>query len=140
MPVPGAAKPTLVSAAGWVSLSSGSKVEGISIEISDGAASLTGHASVGGLGRAYLVPAGKDLAADLSRYYESVGRGGNFALRNIAPGRYYLLWKGGNIDEASPPEALDPVAREVLRADALARGKEIELAPCQKMSGVKLAK
>jgi hypothetical protein len=119
-------------------LKQGEQVNGVTVTVTDGAASLQGRVITKGsstaLIRIHLVPAEGEAADEVLRYAEvSVAADGTFELKNIAPGRYWVLAKdrqGGDSTYARPA-AWDVKGRAALRRDALASNVSIDLRPCQ---------
>jgi hypothetical protein len=64
---------------------------------------------------------------------------GSFALRHLAPGRYWILARPMPDEESSEqparPAAWEAESRAKLRRDAKAANAEIELQPCQNVTG-----
>ena len=96
--------------------------------------------------RVFLVPAEKDAADDVLRYYEAVTRDTSFVLQHLAPGKYWLLARAVPEDESdekpAKPVAWDATERAKLRQAAEAANQSIELTACQRVKDVafKLAK
>jgi hypothetical protein len=124
-----------------VTLKSGERVAGLTVTIAEGAARLRGRISAPegqrvptGL-RVYLVPAERDNAENVLRFFEaSTGSDATFAIGNIAPGRYWIIARGA--DEGDPTK-VKPIRQEsALRArvlhEAEALKKEISFKPCER--------
>ncbi|HET8783778.1 MAG TPA: hypothetical protein VFM63_15300, partial [Pyrinomonadaceae bacterium] len=84
----------------------------------------------------YVMPAEKDKADDVLRYFAVAGGGdGSFSMNHIPPGRYWTIAKlvtGENEPDVMAlrlPAAA--AARARLRREAEAAKSEIELKPCQ---------
>ena len=117
-------------------------VSGLTITISEGAASVRGHVSAAegqsvpaGL-RIYLVPAEKESAKDALRYFESPVDGeGNFAFGNLAPGHYWIAARVNDESNAIEVRSLrdDATLRSTVLHDAEASRKEIMLQRCQRI-------
>jgi hypothetical protein len=152
--VPAAANTSAVNrqidlARNGVMLKFGESVSRVTVNLAEGAASLHGNLkldtgqSVPTKFFVYLVPAEKESAEDVLRFFASeVGSDGAFALNNLAPGRYWALGQVTPNSEAqsemklrSPDEA---EARDRLRHAAEAGNVLVELKPCQNMSGYQL--
>ncbi|HEX5081995.1 MAG TPA: carboxypeptidase-like regulatory domain-containing protein, partial [Blastocatellia bacterium] len=121
-----------------VTLKAGEKLNGITVTIAEGAATLKGRLAAGqggqipGKVRAYLIPAEKEAADDLLRYAHANANGeGDFNFKNLAPGRYYLLAKPAKDGDSN-------AERAVLRKEAEAAGNVIELQRCQRVEDYKL--
>jgi len=92
----------------------------------------------------YLVPAEKEGSNDVLRFFAvQVEADGSFMLDHLAPGRYWSLAKVAAESEFTSqgklrlPEAAG--ARMKLRREAEASRFEIDLKPCQNMSGYRVA-
>jgi hypothetical protein len=152
--VPVAAKASAVNrqndlARNGVTLKFGESVSKVTVNLAEGAASLHGNLkldtgqSVPAKFFVYLVPAEKESAEDVLRFFASeVGSDGTFALNNLAPGRYWALGQVTPNGEAqsemklrSPDEA---EARDRLRHAAEAGNLPVELKPCQNMTDYQL--
>ncbi|HVS20927.1 MAG TPA: carboxypeptidase-like regulatory domain-containing protein, partial [Pyrinomonadaceae bacterium] len=124
-------------------LKSGERLSGLTVTITEGAASLRGRASVAeGQSlppnlRVYLVPADKESADNMLRFFEARAQSdGSFAIGNIAPGRYWLISRA--------PDESDPTKIKSLRQDSALRSQvlkeaetartEIPLQPCQRIT------
>jgi hypothetical protein len=129
-----------------VTLKSGEKLTGLSLIVTDGAASLRGKvvAQVEGARlpsrlRVHLIPA-EDAAADsVLRYAETGVRGDlSFVLNNLAPGKYWLVARVAPddepVDRPSMPLAWDANERAKLRREAMAVKNEVELQACGRVS------
>lgn len=134
-----APKAAAINAATGVTVRSNEKLTGLAITLAEGAAALSGRVAGEKLParlRVHLVPAEKDAAADLLRYYEVVSRDGIFALSNLAPGKYWSLVRAVPEDESeekpAKPVAWDATERAKLRQAAEAAKQAIELTACQR--------
>lgn len=142
--------PAVSAAAGSVNLKAGDRQSGVSVTLAGGAAALTGQL-VGKDGakqaarlRVHLIPADASQAEDLVRYHESLVRNdGTFELKNLAPGKYWLLARALADDESSErpnsrPTAWDSTERAKLRREAEAAKQEVNLTACQRATDFKL--
>ena len=91
----------------------------------------------------YLVPAEREKGDDVLRFFvTAVNEEGKVALNNIAPGRYLMLTKPESADPLSSLTKLrSPDQSEIrarLRREAEAVKTEIELKPCQNLTGVQV--
>jgi hypothetical protein len=135
-----------------VTLRAGQQLSGAVVRVAFGAASVAGRltspaapegsAQDAPRARVYLVPAEPERDADLLRYAEtSTAADGSFAFRNVAPGRYLLVARAP-APAAHGPEAaqpfLDAGARAALRREAEAARFELDLQPCQSLTGLAL--
>jgi hypothetical protein len=150
-PVSGAAaKPSRSdAAASWTTVKSGEQLGNLTITLAEGAASIRGRlvvaegAAVPSGVTVYLVPAERDKADDVLRYFVAeISADGTFALNNLPPGRYSLLQSP--IDTATStliklrlPEAAE--ARTKLRRIAETQKTDIELKPCQTVTDYQLS-
>src|SRR6185369_8007721 len=87
--------------------------------------------------RVYLVPAEREAAGNLLRFYETAAeRDGSFTLDNLAPGKYLIDARRaeetglGLIKFARQDEAL----RTAVLKEAEAAKKEIAIKPCQQIN------
>lgn len=128
-----------------IAVKAGEQVQGLTVTLADGAAGLRGRVVLATEGarlperlHVHLVPAEKEAADDLLRYYEAELRGDSFELKNLAPGRYFVLARPADDDgageESPPPVAWDADARQRLRQRAEAANLSLELQPCQRLS------
>jgi hypothetical protein len=135
------------SARDLIELKPGQHLSGLSVHVSEGAASFTGRvvAAEGVATTAaaqpyaqmhvHLIPAERERADDPARFYEAaVAPDGTFAFKNLAPGRYLVLARvEADVSEAAPrPAAWDTDARTRLRHEAEAANTPAELQPCQR--------
>jgi hypothetical protein len=150
-PTKGVTAPTASTATNSVvTLKAGVRVTGVSVLIAQDAAGLRGRVAAGMAEGAeggplpanlkvYLVPVERERAEDVLRYSEvSVGSDGTFALRNLAPGRYWLIARPAAENE-SPERLARPLSwsaesRARLRRDAETANTTIELQPCQRVN------
>ena len=129
-----------------VTLKTGERVEGITITLTEGAASVRGRIVADKEGarlparlRVHLVPAESTAADDLLRYAQiKMQADGSFAFTNLAPGRYWLIARPITDDEStgvlSRPLVWDSNERAKLRREAEAAKVEIELQACQRVN------
>jgi hypothetical protein len=125
-----------------INLKSGERVSGLTVTITEGAASLRGRAAATeGQGlppnlSVYLVPAEKESADDVLRFFEArVDSDTGFAIGNIAPGHYWMIERAA---DESDPAKVKPIRQDsALRAQVLKEGEktrnEIQLQPCQRI-------
>ncbi len=143
------AKPIDAAKSG-VKLQPGDKIKGLVVTISEGAARLSGKVVIGAENkppdekmRVHLVPAEPEAAEDVLRYFEAdVSAGGDFALTNLQPGKYWLVGRETSDAEQAEmdrkPLAWDAGARTALRFEGEASKNAIELTQCQRVSGHRL--
>jgi len=128
----------------------GERVNGLTVAVAEGAASLHGSVVAQKEGaalperlRVHLIPAEKELADDTLRFAETaVQSDGSFTLNNLAPGRYWLLTTQAPPEEASErsprPIAWKASSRTSLRRDGEASNLTLDLKPCQRITDYKL--
>jgi hypothetical protein len=134
------------NAPGKFVLRNGERINGVTVNIAQGAAMLRGRVASAAEGvalparlRLHLVPVEPERAADSLRYMEAmVEKDGLFALGRIAPGRYWLVARVEAAGESEGDErdavAFDPAERDKLRSLAESAGSKIELQPCQRLA------
>lgn len=134
---------------GFVTLKEGEQISGVSIEVSQDAASLRGRVATSREGavipaglRVHLIPADREQIGNVLRYFETtVNSDSSFQFTNIAPGHYLILSRvelPAESDPASRPSAWDSTARAKLRREAEAAKTDVELKPCQAMVDYRL--
>ncbi len=138
----------VVAVASIVTLKTGEHATNVAIQIAQDAAGLRGRvtgAAEGAEGvslpanlKVYLVPVERERAEDVMRYSEaSIGSDGTFALKNLAPGRYWLIARPAPESESperiARPLAWDSDTRAKLRREAETANTTIELQPCQRV-------
>ena len=125
-----------------IMLKSGERVSGLTVTIAEGAASFRGRVTVAeGQSlppnlRVYLVPAEKESAADVLRFFETrPDTDGNFAMGNIAPGHYWMTARVADESESAPvkPIRQDSALRSQVAKEAEKTRNEIQLQPCQRI-------
>jgi hypothetical protein len=130
----------------WTTVKIGDRISGLKITLAEGAASLSGKIELAE-GEApaeklfvYLVPAEKEKADEVLRFYAApVDSEGKITLKNLAPGRYWLLGRPaieGGLTRLRLPDETD--SRAKLRHEAEAGKTEIELKPCQNVTDYRL--
>ena len=126
---------------GFVTLKAGEQISGSSVLVGQDAAGLRGRLLTEGAIRenttVHLVPVDREQANDVLRYSEAMVKSdGSFALKNLAPGRYFILARveAAVENEASRiPVSFDAPARTKLRREAETTNLIVELKPCQKV-------
>jgi hypothetical protein len=130
-----------------LTLKTSEKISGLTVTITEGAASLRGRlvAAEGqrvpaGL-RVYLVPAERDSAENVLRFFEApADTSARFAIDNIAPGRYWLIVRPA--DEGDPakvkPIRQEPALRVRVLREAESLKKEIAFKPCEQAADYEL--
>lgn len=141
--LPSAAKDaaTIDLARNLLTLKSGERVTGLKATLTEGAASISGQVDVPEERRSsqivfYIVPAEKDKADDVLRYFAApVAADGSFTLDHVPPGRYWTLAKQVTVENETNTSALrlpsQAAARARLRREAETEKAEVELKPCQ---------
>jgi hypothetical protein len=124
-----------------LTLKPGDRVMGLKATLTEGAASISGQVELpedrpSGPIMFYVVPAEKDKADDVLRYFAApVAEDGSFTLDHVPPGRYWTLAKLVTAENETNTPALRlpslSAARVRLRRDAEAAKAEAELKPCQ---------
>jgi len=125
-------------------LKSGEKLTGVTVTITEGAASIKGKLASASANAdskilVYLIPAEKEAADDVLRYVETnATTEGGFHFKNLAPGRYYLLTKAVKNPAPGKPLAWDNAQRASLRKEAESAGNLVELQSCQRINDYRL--
>ena len=132
----------------WTTVKTGERLAGLVFTLAQGAASFQGQVVLTegetpaeGL-LLYLVPAEREAADELLRFYGGETEEGDFELHGLAPGRYWILVQPANDTALSRftkmllPDETETRAR--LRRDAEAAKTEIELKHCQRMVDFRL--
>ena len=139
---------TVDAARTWTTIKTGERVSGLTVTLAHGAASLRGKIAVAEGETlpekliAYLVPAEREKAEDVLRYFAvAVTPDGKIAFNNLAPGRYWILAQT-TTEERSPSTKLrlpdSTEMRSALRRAAEAAKTEIEFKPCQNVVDFRL--
>jgi hypothetical protein len=129
-----------------ITLKSSDHVTGLTVSLAEGGADLRGHVSKPegeklppGL-RVYLVPAERENADNILRFYEGrIDNEGNFAVGNLAPGRYWIIARPGP-ETARAPRSIrqDSSLRGQILADAQTSKKEVVFKPCEQLKDFEL--
>ena len=119
----------------WTTLKSGDRLSGLTITLTQGAASLSAKVE-GDISFVYLIPAEKERAEDALRFFGApIGPDGKVALSSIPPGGYWVVKSSA---EGVPTVKLRMPDQKELRASlrrkAEAAKTTIELKPCQHLS------
>ena len=132
----------------WTNVRTGDRLSGLVFTLAQGAASFQGQVVLtegetppeGVL--LYLVPAEREAADELLRFYGGETEKGKFELHGLAPGRYWILVQPANDTALSRFTKMllpdETETRAQLRRDAEAAKTEIELKPCQRMVDFRL--
>lgn len=133
-------------AGSWTTVKHGDQITKLTITLAEGAASIRGRVTVaeppaGAL--VYLLSAEAAKADDVLRFFVTeIGADGTFALNNLQPGKYLAVVQTtadeqtATLTKLRQPEAA--TARAKLRRTAEAQKIEIELKPCQNLTGYEL--
>jgi hypothetical protein len=122
-------------------LKSGERVSGITVTITEGAASIRGRISVAAgqilplRMRLYLVPAERDSSENLLRFFEeTVANDGTFVMGNLAPGRYWMIAQPAVESDSNSVKSIksDGAFRLKVLRDAEALKNEIAFKPCER--------
>jgi hypothetical protein len=140
--------PATVAWQGTLNVKPGEKISGILVTVGQDAAGVRGSllTQSGGSAlppnlRVHLVPADRENAGNLLRYFESeVDNNGGFTLSNLAPGRYFVLPRVEPTPDlkVARPAFWNTGTRAILRREAEAFNSVLELKPCQQMSELTL--
>lgn len=121
-------------------------ISGLTITLNEGAAAVRGQLTIGEGQRlpertiVYLVPAEKENAANLLRYFETSARSdGKFALSNVPPGEYLIV--GLKADAERPAGILvrqDADFRTGITREAEKSKQTVTLKPCERIDDFEL--
>ena len=126
-----------------LTLTPGEHISGLSVTITEGAAKLSGHISTGEgqsrstLVRVYLVPAERDAAENILRFYEARPEvNGSFAVDNVAPGKYWIVSRPAEVNDQASTKSVrqDAALRAKIFQDAEALKKAVTLKPCEEVT------
>lgn len=119
-------------------LKAGDKLKGLTVTLAEGAAGVSGRVVAESSKapairlRVHLVPAEKDAADVVLRYYEVLAQAdGSFTFAHLAPGQYWLLAQAAT--NAAKPLAWDSDARTKLHQSASRANNTLALTPCQRV-------
>ena len=127
-------------------LKAGEHVKDATVTVAEGAARLRGRvvssteaARLPDRLRLHLVPAEKEAADDVLRYYEAAVEGDDtFTLTNLAPGKYWIMARPADDEGAAEGSmmalAWDEKDRRKLRAQAEQLNVTVELQKCQRVA------
>ena len=114
-----------------IALKSGQRVTGVTAVVTDGAASITGQLTkasgdkLASVQKVYVFPGETDAADNQLRYAEVTTKSdGSFAVKNLAPGKYFVMAKS--------------LGKDATRSEAQNFGQVIETTPCQRVTEYKL--
>jgi hypothetical protein len=136
------------AARNWTTLKSGDRLSGLTITLSEGAASIRGRLTVAeGQNpppnlNVFVVPAEREKADDILRYFAiDVASDQAFSADNLPPGKYWIIAQPRLSSDAPGSNLRLPDANEnrtKIRAAAELSKNEIELKPCQNVTDYKL--
>jgi len=138
---------TLAVARDGITLRPGEHLSGLTVTITEGAARLRGHITAAegqrvpaGL-RVYLVPAERENAENVLRFFESAAAAdASFAIDNIAPGRYWIIAR--TADDGDPAKVKSVRQESALRGRVIREAevlkKEVSLKPCEQSADYEL--
>jgi hypothetical protein len=144
LPPLAAGKPPVDAADGF-RVKQGERLDSLTVTVAEGAAGLAGRVIAAESKnrlpaklRVVIVPAEKESADKILRYAQTrVGGDGSFSVKNIAPGRYFLVVRpvsDGEWSQANPrPAWWQPESRAVLRREAETANIVVELPPCKRI-------
>jgi hypothetical protein len=123
----------------------GERLDNLLVTVAEGAAGLAGRVMAADSKtrlpaklRVLIVPAEKESADQTLRYAQAtVGGDGSFSVKNIAPGRYFLVVRTISNEEWSQPSPSPvwwhPEARAALKRDAEGANVVVDLQPCKRI-------
>jgi hypothetical protein len=125
----------------WTIVKPGDQLSGLTFTLAQGAGSVRGEITLAD-GQtlpeklvAYLVPAEREQADEVLRYYAApVSSAGSFLLSNVAPGSYWIIFQPGSDDtrnEVSKLRLPDGAQTRSSLRHAAGAAKPIEVKPCQ---------
>lgn len=134
--------PNLAILRDGIALRTSERVSGLTVTFTEGAASLRGRVTITEAQnvplrtRVYLVPAEKENADNVLRFFEAaVEADGRFALGNIAPGRYFVIARQSEeIESRAKLIRQDADFRTRVTREAEGLKKEISFKPCERVS------
>jgi hypothetical protein len=139
-------RPPVDASRNGLTLKTGERIAAMTVTLAEGAAGLRGRVVAATEGerlpdrlKAHLVPAEKEAAEDTLRFAEAaVQSDGTFSIKNVAPGRYFLIARPLPDEEATDrlPRhvAWDAEGRKALRQEAEQANVVLELQPCQRIA------
>jgi hypothetical protein len=132
---------SLALARDGVTLKTGERLSGLTITITEGAASVRGRVVVpegqqlpSGV-RIYFAPAEKENAGDVLRFFETQAEpDGTFAIGNIAPGKFWLIARQVEASDSNVPKAIrrDSAFRSTVLREAEGAKNALVLQPCER--------
>jgi hypothetical protein len=136
-------------ASNWMTVRSGEQLTGLTVTLTEGAASLQGQVKLNegetlpGRLYVYLVPVEREKEQDVLRFFASpVSAAREIAVNHISPGRYWILAQPALEGPMPPLTRLrlpdEKETRTKLRHDAEQLKMEIEFKPCQNVTAYEL--
>ncbi len=133
------------AASNALTLAPGARLEGLTVNLGVGAASLHGRVTNGPEAtniparmRVYMVPAMREQAGNVLRYAAApVQSDGTFSFAHVAPGAYQLVARAVAAEQSSSDGQTlfaDPDARARLLGEAEAAKQTVTLQPCQRVN------
>ena len=125
-----------------VSVRSAEHVTGVTVTFTEGGALLSGRVSVAASQsppvrlQIYLVPAEREAAENVYRFYEaSVEADGAFTVDNLAPGTYWIVARRAEENDKTSRKFVrqDAALRSSVRQEAEATKKAVSLRPCEQL-------
>jgi protocatechuate 3,4-dioxygenase beta subunit len=126
-----------------LNLKRGDHVNGLVVTFAEGAAKFKGHLSVGegqvlpSKLRVYLVPAEREAADNLLRFYEAAAdTDGSFTLDNLAPGKYLIVARRAEERDRGLIKLVrqDEALRTAVLKEAAALQKALTVKPCAQIN------
>jgi carboxypeptidase family protein len=132
-----------------VNVRAGETVSGVTVTLAEGAAVVQGSVAAPKGGRlpkstfVYLIPAEKENATTLFRYFEARIQGdGTFSLGNIAPGEYFIVALKPDNDAGPSPSAItirqDATLRNTVVREAEKLKQKLSVKPCERLDNFDL--
>jgi hypothetical protein len=130
-----------------VSVRAGETISGLVVTFAEGAAVIRGQVTAAEGQRlpdstfVYLVPADKESAANLLRYFEApVALNGKFAINNVAPGSYLIVAMKSNDDPATENAIrADASLRTAVTREAEKAKQSVTLKACERLENYEFA-
>ena len=130
-----------------LTLKSGERFSGLTVTMTEGAASIRGRVTVPegqrlptGLS-VYVVPVEKESADDVLQFFETrVEPDGTFTIGNIAPGKYWLVARETEARKTASEKHIrrDLELRSAVLREAEKIKKEVPLKPCERLTDYEL--
>jgi hypothetical protein len=128
-----------------VSVRGGDRITGVTVTITEGGALVRGKLSLAGSQpapkRIYLVPAEREAANNVYRFYEAGAEGdGGFTLDNVAPGAYWIVARPSEQNETGTTRLVrqDESLRAKVLREAETQKRALTLKPCEEVANFDL--